>query len=129
MTLAFLFYAAARTLGLADLRRKVDLVERSIRLGELRDRTHENQRRHRASGLNLVVASIVLWNTVCLERADAAIRRNEQPISDEVLTHLSPLKWKHINLTGDYHWRKDAGLGNRKLPPLRTSPPLASGTP
>jgi TnpA family transposase len=32
------------------------------RLGELRDRTYENQR-HRASGLNLVVAAIVLWNT------------------------------------------------------------------
>lgn len=98
------------------------------RLGELRDRTHENQR-HRASGLNLVVASIVLWNTVYLERAVAAIRRNGQTISDEMLTHLSPLKWEHINLTGDYHWRKDAGLGNRKLRPLRTSPPLASGTP
>ena len=24
--------------------------------------------------------------------------------------HISPLKWEHINLTGDYHWRKDAGL-------------------
>src|ERR1700681_1589619 len=45
------------------------------RLGELRDRTHENQR-HRASGLNLVVAAIVLWNTVYLERAVAAIRQN-----------------------------------------------------
>jgi TnpA family transposase len=33
------------------------------RLGELRDRTFENQR-YRASGLNLVVAAIILWNTV-----------------------------------------------------------------
>ena len=85
--------------------------------------------RPRASGLNLVVASIVLWNTVYLERALTAIRRNGQTISDEMLTHLSPLKWEHINLTGDYHWRKDAGLGNQKLPPLRTSHPLVSGTP
>jgi len=23
---------------------------------------------------------------------------------------LSPLKWEHINLTGDYHWRRDGGL-------------------
>ena len=38
------------------------------RLGELRDRSFENQR-YRASGLNLVVAAIVLWNTVYLERA------------------------------------------------------------
>ena len=41
------------------------------RLGELRDRRYENQR-HRASGLNLVIAAIVLWNTVCLERFVAA---------------------------------------------------------
>src|SRR5665213_1277058 len=37
------------------------------RLGELRDRRFENQR-YRASGLNLVVAVIVLWNTTYLER-------------------------------------------------------------
>lgn len=89
------------------------------RLGELRDRTHENQR-HRASGLNLMVGAIVLWNTVHLERAVAAIRLKGQSVSDEALAHLSPLKWEHINLTGDYDWRKDAGLRNRKLRPLRT---------
>ena len=38
------------------------------RLGEIRDRTFENQR-YRASGLNLVVAAIILWNTVYLSRA------------------------------------------------------------
>ena len=32
------------------------------RLGEIRDRSFENQR-HRASGLNLLVAAITLWNT------------------------------------------------------------------
>jgi len=32
------------------------------RLGELRDRSFENQR-YRASGLNLVVIAIILWNT------------------------------------------------------------------
>jgi len=80
--------------------------------------THENQR-HRACGLNLVVAAIVLWNTVSLERAVAALREGGQAVSDETLAHLWPLKWEHINLTGDYHWRKDAGLGNRRLRPLR----------
>jgi Tn3 transposase DDE domain len=33
------------------------------RLGEIRDRAFENQR-YRASGLNLAVAAIILWNTV-----------------------------------------------------------------
>jgi hypothetical protein len=89
------------------------------KLGELRDRTHENQR-HRASGLNLMVAAIVLWNTKYLV---AATRQTGQIVSDEALAHLSSLKWEHINLTGDYHWRKDAGLRNRKSRPLRTSKP------
>jgi TnpA family transposase len=41
------------------------------RLGEIRDRTYENQQ-HRASGLNLLVTAIILWNTRYLERAVAA---------------------------------------------------------
>jgi TnpA family transposase len=98
------------------------------RLGELRDRTHENQR-HRACGLNLVVAAIVLWNTVYLERAIAAIRGSGQAVSEEALAHLSPLKWEHINLTGDYHWRKDAGLRKGRLRPLRSRQSPPSGAP
>jgi hypothetical protein len=43
------------------------------RLGEIRDRTFENQR-YRASGLNLAVAAIILWNTVYLSRAVAELR-------------------------------------------------------
>jgi TnpA family transposase len=89
------------------------------RLGELRDRTHENQQ-HRASGLNLVVAAIILWNSVYLEQTVSALRWGGQDIPDELLAHLSPLKWEHINLTGDYHWRRDAGLRNRRLRPLRS---------
>jgi TnpA family transposase len=62
------------------------------RLGELRDRRFENQR-YRASGLNLVVAAIVLWNTVYLERSTAALREHGQPGDDKLLQHLSPLGW------------------------------------
>ena len=98
------------------------------RLGELRDRTHENQR-HRACGLNLVVASIILWNTVYLERAVTALRESGQTVSDEALAHLSPLKWDHINLTGDYHWPKDTGLLHRKLRPLGAIPQVGPGVP
>jgi len=36
-------------------------------LGELRDQRFEHQR-YRASGLNLAVGAIVLWNTIYLER-------------------------------------------------------------
>lgn len=37
-------------------------------LGEIRDRSFEQQH-YRASGLNLVTAAIVLWNTVYLENS------------------------------------------------------------
>ena len=59
------------------------------RLGEFRDRTFEQQR-YRASGLNLLTAAIVLWNTVYLDRAVKALREREreQPISDDMLAIL-----------------------------------------
>src|SRR4029077_8839398 len=53
------------------------------RLGELRDRTYENQR-YRASGLNLVVAAIILWNTVYLERAIRLLQQKGRNIPDEL---------------------------------------------
>ena len=96
------------------------------RLGELRDRTYENQR-HRASGLNLVVASIVLWNTVYLERAVKALREQGQAVSDDLLPHLSPLGWEHINLTGDYVWRPGEREKHRPLRQLRL--PLSQEAP
>ena len=58
-------------------------------LGEIRDRTYENQQ-HRASGLNLLVTVIILWNTRYLERAIAA-QRTVEDVSDHLLAHLSPL--------------------------------------
>ncbi len=69
-------------------------------LGEIRDRSFEQQR-YRASGLNLVMAAIVLWNTVYLERAANALRGHGQAVDDALLQYLSPLGWEHINLTGD----------------------------
>jgi Tn3 transposase DDE domain len=88
------------------------------RLGELRDRSFENQR-YRASGLNLVVAAIVLWNTVYLERSTVALREHGQAVDDKLLQHLSPLGWEHINLTGDYIWRQHMLVERGKFRPLR----------
>lgn len=88
------------------------------RLVELRDRSFENQR-YRASGLNLVVAAIVLWNTVYLEHAVQMLRDSGKTVDDKLLTHLSPLGWEHINLTGDYIWRQSKHVEEGKLRPLR----------
>ena len=75
------------------------------RLGEIRDRTFENQR-YRASGLNLAVAAIILWNTVYLGRAvdELRLRAEAETIPDELLAHVAPLGWEHIAFNGDYVW-------------------------
>ena len=90
------------------------------RLGEMRDRSFENQR-YRASGLNLVAAAIILWNTVYLERATQALKDSGKEIDDNLLRHLSPLGWEHINLTGDYVWHQNKKIAQGKFRPLRTA--------
>ncbi len=106
-----------------DLRRRVQIglnkgeaknaLARSIffnRLGEMRDRSFENQR-YRASGLNLVIAAVILWNTVYLERAILALKEQNVEVDDRLLRYLSSLGWEHINLTGDYNWQQKRSLG------------------
>jgi TnpA family transposase len=91
------------------------------RLGEIRDRSFENQR-YRASGLTLVVAAIILWNTVYLGRAIDDLKAQGLPVDDNLLEHLSPLGWEHINLTGDYVWRQNRRVESGKFRPLRPVP-------
>lgn len=81
------------------LKRAVFFHER----GEIRDRSFDSQA-FRASGLNLVVSAIVHWNTVYLSRATAHLRQQGQIVPDDLLKHISPLSWEHINLTGIYSW-------------------------
>lgn len=88
------------------------------RLGEVRDRSHEDQF-YRASGLNLTVAAIVLWNTVYLEKAVDYLKQQGMNIPEEHLQHLSPLGWEHINLTGDYIWNLKQTTSFDQLRPLR----------
>ena len=93
------------------------------RLGELRDRTFDAQR-YRASGLNLVVAAIILWNTVYLDRAIDALSEAGRPFDAAWLPHLAPVHWDHINLTGDYSWRPNKRVekgGFRPMRPTRKS--------
>jgi TnpA family transposase len=63
------------------------------RLGEIRDRSFEQQR-YRASGLSLVTAAITLWNTVYIERAVQTSARNAQALDLELFKDLSPLSWE-----------------------------------
>lgn len=88
------------------------------RLGRIRDRSREGQQ-HRASGLALLTAAIVLWNTVYLDRALAAMTKAGKKVDEALLPHTAPLGWQHINLTGDYLWSETPPLDNDGFRQLR----------
>jgi TnpA family transposase len=116
---------ATRELNRGESRNSLARAVFLHRLGEIRDRTYENQR-HRASGLNLLVAAIIFWNTRYLGRAVAALRKVED-VPDRLLAHLSPLGWEHVNLTGDYVWATadEASETSDGFRPLRAIPDAA----
>jgi len=89
--------------------------------GEIRDRSFESQA-FRASWLNLVMSAIVHWNTVYLGRAVNHLRRQGRIIPPEVLKHVSPLNWEHINLTGAYAWGEKPSLVDGFRPLLLPQP-------
>lgn len=88
------------------------------RLGEMRDRSFESQA-YRASGLNLLVATIILWNTVYLERVFTELRRQGRDVRPELAKHVAPLGWEHIGLTGDYLWSGADQPADGSYRPLR----------
>ena len=94
------------------------------RLGRFRDRTFDG-RQYRASSLNLVVAAIILWNTVYLGRAVQALRDAGTVVDDALLAHVAPLGWQHINLTGDYLWSDASDVDQPAWRPLRTLPTVS----
>ncbi len=88
------------------------------RLGEISDRSLEDQW-NKASGLNFVIAAIVLWNTVYLAKAVDSLQRGGRVIRGDELVHLAPLGWEHIVLTGEYRWDLGQVTTLENLRPLR----------
>jgi len=97
------------------------------RQGEIRDRTFENQS-FRASGLSLITAAIVHWNTVYLGQAVQHLNAQGVTLPEDLLAHVAPLGWEHIGLAGDYVWSaSDRDAPFRPLRDVRTTfPPLAA---
>ncbi len=87
--------------------------------GRLTDRTVESQE-FRASGLNLVTAAIVYWNTLYMGRVIDHLRAAGHGAPDDLLAHVAPLGWSHISLTGDYLWSEPSCAAENFLP-LRLS--------
>ncbi len=75
------------------------------RRGEVRDRSVEDQH-YRIAGMNLFAAIIIFWNTIKVGEVFANQKSDGKLLSPEMLAHVSPLGWEHINLTGEYRWPK-----------------------
>lgn len=75
------------------------------RQGEIRDRTAEGQH-YRLAGLNLLAAIIIHWNTDQLGHAVRERQADGLDCDPALLSHISPLGWAHILLTGEYRWPK-----------------------
>jgi hypothetical protein len=71
-----------------------------------------------AAGLNLVVAAIILWNTVYLSRAVDQIRAEGYDLPDNLRALIARLGWEHISL--DRRLRLAVALERSKPIPTAT---------
>ena len=69
--------------------------------GELRERTMQSQLQ-KASALNLIINAINIWNTLYLEKAINYKESIGEYINYNLISHISPLGWEHINMLGEY---------------------------
>lgn len=85
--------------------------------GELRERDLQDQLQ-RASALNILINAISIWNTVYLEKA-VEYKREYGDIDKNLLKHISPLNWSHINFLGEYSFQSNMALGLNEYRPLK----------
>ncbi|GAJ99795.1 mobile element protein [Geomicrobium sp. JCM 19055] len=84
--------------------------------GELRQRALKDQLQ-RASALNIIINAISLWNTVYLTEATNQLKKNGA-LDEDLLAHVSPLAWEHINFLGEYTFKSNSKAGLQSLPSL-----------
>lgn len=87
--------------------------------GELRERTIQHQLQ-RASALNIIINAISIWNTLHLTKAVEYQKRTDR-FNEDLLHHMSPLGWEHINLLGEYHFNSEKMVSLDSIRPLKLS--------
>ncbi len=102
---------ATRELNKGESRHALAKAVHFYQQGEIRERKLLQQE-HKMSGLNLVTAAIIYWNTVEIDKIITKMREAGEEVNDELLQYLSPLNWGHINLTGYYVWRGSKSTQN-----------------
>jgi TnpA family transposase len=86
--------------------------------GQIRQAYRDGQEDQLAS-LGLVLNAVVLWNTRYLDAAVAQLRAEGHDLKDEDVARLSPLKDRHINFLGRYHFEFRSSGPGQGLRPLR----------
>lgn len=84
--------------------------------GELREKALQDQLQ-RASALNIIINAISVWNTVYLTKV-IEYRKNLGLLNDDLLKHISPLGWEHINFLGEYKFDMNKLTTLNSLRPL-----------
>ncbi|OJD69843.1 transposase [Bacillus sp. NH11B] len=72
----------------------------------------------RASVLSILINAIIIWNTVYLSKA-VEMLKSTQGFNEELLKHLSPLGWVHINFLGEYRFNMKDTITLESLRPLQ----------
>jgi hypothetical protein len=85
----------------------------TFKQGRIADRGAEAQQ-FRASGLNLVIAAIVYWNSTYIADAVAHLRFAGEVVPEALLAHTTPLSWEHIGLSGDFLWDRAAATADKR---------------
>ena len=84
--------------------------------GELRESTVQNQLQ-RATALNIIINAVSVWNTLHLTKS-VEYQRNLGNFNEDLLQHMSPLGWEHINLLGEYRFNSEQAISLDSLRPL-----------
>ncbi|EOR21782.1 transposase [Niallia nealsonii AAU1] len=71
----------------------------------------------RASALNILINAISIWNTVYLTEA-AKLLKEKGALREDLLKHISPLGWEHINFLGEYTFDMNKVASLNSLRPL-----------
>ena len=77
---------------------------------EFRERGIQDQLQ-RASALNILINAISLWNTVYLGEVTKEFKKKDV-LKENLLPHISPLGWRHINFLGEYKFDSNRLPGN-----------------
>ena len=102
-------------LNKSEQRHALAQVVCTFKQGRIADRGQDAQQ-FRASGLNLVIAAIVYWNSTYLADAVQHLRARGGTVPDALLAHTSPLTGEHIGFSGDFLRDRAAATAAHRRP-------------